>query len=89
MTDFWIMQTEEPFRRQPFHRKNSGINHLAFRVENKGTVDMFHHDFLQANDIPTLYDTPKAFPEYHKGYYAVFFEDPDRMKLEVAYVPQS
>ena len=30
---------------------------------------------------------PRDFPEYSPGYYAVFFEDPDRLKLEVAHVP--
>ncbi|TMI54977.1 bleomycin resistance protein, partial [Candidatus Bathyarchaeota archaeon] len=25
---------------------------------------------------------PKEYPEYRKGYYAVYFEDPDRIKLE-------
>jgi len=25
--------------------------------------------------------------QYAAGYYGVFFEDPDRLKLEVAYVP--
>lgn len=42
-------------------------------------------EFLVTNKIPTLYGTPKLFPEYEEGYYAVFFEDPDRIKLEVAY----
>jgi hypothetical protein len=34
-----------------------------------------------------LYEGPGEYPEYHRGYYAVYFEDPDRIKLEVAYVP--
>jgi hypothetical protein len=29
-----------------------------------------------------LYGGPKEYPEYRKGYYAVYFEDPDRIKLE-------
>ena len=27
------------------------------------------------------------FPEYRPGYYAVFFEDPDRLKLEIVHIP--
>lgn len=27
------------------------------------------------------------YPEYHRGYYAVYFEDPDRIKFEIAHVP--
>ena len=35
----------------------------------------------------SLYRTPREFPEYRPGYYAVFFEDPDRLKLEVVHLP--
>jgi hypothetical protein len=37
--------------------------------------------------LPPLYETPREFPEYRPGYYAVFFEDPDRLKLEIVHVP--
>ena len=47
----------------------------------------FDKKFLNKNNIPVLYKTPKLFPEYNKDYYAVYFEDPDRIKLEVAYYP--
>jgi catechol 2,3-dioxygenase-like lactoylglutathione lyase family enzyme len=50
-------------------------------------VDRFRREFLDARGVPTLYGTPRDFPEYSPGYYAVFFEDPDRLKLEVAHVP--
>ena len=32
--------------------------------------------------------SPVEFPEYHVGYYAVFFEDSDRIKLEVVYASE-
>ena len=86
-TDFWIIQTEEKYKKNGFHRKNTGINHLAFRVESKEDVDTFHNNFLKKYGISTLYDTPKVFPEYKEGYYAVYFEDPDLIKLEVTFVP--
>ncbi|TMJ94434.1 MAG: hypothetical protein E6G67_09530 [Actinobacteria bacterium] len=31
----------------------------------------------------TVTDGPAEFPQYRKGYYAVFFEDPDGLKLEI------
>jgi catechol 2,3-dioxygenase-like lactoylglutathione lyase family enzyme len=74
-TDLWIMQT-------------TGINHLAFRVESRPHVDRFTREFLDARAILTLYGAPRDYPEYRPGYYAVFFEDPDRLKLEVAHIPQ-
>jgi catechol 2,3-dioxygenase-like lactoylglutathione lyase family enzyme len=86
-TDLWLIATAGTHRGAGFHRKRTGLNHLAFRVERRDDVDRFRREFLDARRIPTLYDTPREFPEYSPGYYAVFFEDPDRLKLEVVYVP--
>ncbi len=87
-TDFWIMETGKENKSNGFHRKNTGINHLAFAVDTKESVDEFCEVFLKMRGIPTLYETPKLFPEYAEGYYAVYFEDPDRVKLEVVFVPK-
>ena len=35
----------------------------------------------------TILDPPAEYPDYGKGYYAVFFADPDGMKLEYAFTP--
>ena len=70
---------------EDYHRKAPGINHIAFKVSSKDEVDKFTKEFLKPNKVPTLYDTPHLFPEYSKKYYAVYFEDPDRIKLEVAF----
>lgn len=83
-TDIWIQTVENKYK-LPFHRKSTGINHLAFKVNSKKEVDAFVDNFIKSRNIKTLYDTPKEFPEYAKDYYAVFFEDPDRIKLEVLY----
>jgi catechol 2,3-dioxygenase-like lactoylglutathione lyase family enzyme len=79
----WLTKTRDKYLDIPFHRQHTGINHLAFRVGSAGEVDKFYSQFLQPKSIPTLYQTPKLFPEYTSDYYAVFFEDPDRIKLEV------
>lgn len=84
-TDFWLIQTEQKYLSNNFHRKNLGINHLAFGVESKDAVDQFTNEFLKTRSVPILYDTPKLFPEYSPNYYAVYFEDPDRLKLEVVF----
>lgn len=86
-TDFWLVKTPNKYLRNKFHRKNTGINHIALRLEKKEDVDRFYKEFLKPRKISTLYSTPKEFPEYQKGYYAVYFEDPDRIKLEVCFVP--
>jgi catechol 2,3-dioxygenase-like lactoylglutathione lyase family enzyme len=87
-SDIWIIATAPDHRTSPFHRKRTGINHLAFRVAARSDVDRFLAEFLQPRGIPVLYGGPQEYPEYAAGYYAVFFEDPDRLKLEVAYVPR-
>lgn len=48
-------------------------------------VDAFVNDFLTPRQIEPLYGGAKAYPEYTPGYYAVYFEDPDRIKVDVAY----
>ena len=86
-SDFWLIATPPERRRHAPHRKNPGLNHVAFRVPTRAEVDTFHAEFLKPRDIPTLYSSPRAYPEYGPGYYAVFFEDPDRLKLEVVHLP--
>jgi catechol 2,3-dioxygenase-like lactoylglutathione lyase family enzyme len=81
----WLTKTRDKYVDVPFHRQHTGINHIAFKVESQKDVDKFYTEFLQPKNIPTLYQTPKLFPEYTPDYYAVFFEDPDRIKIEVNY----
>ena len=87
-SDLWLIGTAPPHGDAGFHRKRTGLNHLAFRVGRREEVDRFAAEFLRARGLPALYGTPREFPEYSPGYYAVFFEDPDRVKLEVAHVPR-
>ena len=35
----------------------------------------------------TILDSPREYPEYVPGYYAVFFADPDGIKLELVHIP--
>ncbi|KKS33291.1 MAG: Glyoxalase [Candidatus Amesbacteria bacterium GW2011_GWA2_42_12] len=84
-TDFWLVETDKKYKASKFHRKNTGLNHIAFMVSSKGDVEKFVKEFIKPQKISTLYNTPKLFPEYTSDYYAVFFEDPDRIKLEVCY----
>jgi glyoxylase I family protein len=83
--DFWIMDVPADRANNAFHRKNPGVNHFAFKVSSKEDVDRFVEEFLKPRSIATLYETPKVFPEYTPDYYAVFFESPDRMKLEIVF----
>jgi len=86
-TDFWMIAAPPARRVARFHRKNPGINHVCFGVRERGDVDRFVAEFMWPRGIAALYDSPREFSEYRPGYYAVFFEDPDRLKIEVAHVP--
>lgn len=86
-SDLWLIETPRGRRGRGFHRKDIGVNHLAFGVRRREDVDAFVTEFMRPRQIAPLYDSPREYPEYRPGYYAVFFEDPDRLKLEVAHVP--
>lgn len=64
-----------------FHRKRVGLNHLAFRGTSRAQVDEIS-EWINESGHTMLY--PDRHP-YAGGpnHYAVFCEDPDRIKLEV------
>src|SRR5690349_18860747 len=79
--------TGSKFKAPSFHRKRTGLNHVALAVESADMVDQFTEKFLKPRGIDPLYGGVKAYPKYIKGYYAVYFEDRDRIKVEVVYDP--
>ncbi|WGU93044.1 VOC family protein [Paenibacillus dendritiformis] len=76
-----FVQTEGRFLDHPYHRKRTGLNHIAFHAESKARVDELR-SMLEERGVPMLY--PDRYPYAGgSGHYAVFFEDPDRMKVEI------
>jgi catechol 2,3-dioxygenase-like lactoylglutathione lyase family enzyme len=82
-----VAQSPKRFLDHGYHRKRIGLNHIAFRASSRAAVDDLYRNYLVPNKIPTLYGGPKEWEGYDPGYYAVYFEDPDRIKLELVYVP--
>ena len=82
-----IAQSPKRFLAEGYHRNRVGLNHIAFRAPSREAVDELYRDYLVPKKVPTLYGGPKEWKDYDPGYYAVYFEDPDRIKLEVVYVP--
>jgi len=80
-----LVPTESGHLTAGFHRKRTGLNHLAFYAPSREAVDRFDREVLKATGIKALYEG-KPFGD--DEYYAVFFEDPDRMKLEVVHAPR-
>lgn len=66
--------------------KRAGIHHLAISVRSKKDVDDFY-ELLRRKRVRILYP-PRGYPQYARGYYSVFFLDPDGIDLEVLYWPR-
>ncbi|MFI4861182.1 MAG: VOC family protein [Phycisphaerales bacterium JB063] len=64
-----------------YHRCRVGLNHLAFHGESRAQVDALTAQ-LRERGVTVLYEDRHPYAG-GSGYYAVFFEDPDRIKLEV------
>lgn len=76
-----FVQTESDYLVPNYHRKQTGLNHLAFHVEDNETVDQWTAK-LKEKGIPILYEDQHPYAG-GKNHYAVFFEDPDRIKVEL------
>jgi glyoxylase I family protein len=67
---------------QEFELYAPGLHHVAFAVESRADVDAAHAAAVAAG-APLLH-APRVFAQYHAGYYATFFLDPDGFRIEVA-----
>ena len=68
------------------HDRNApGLNHLALVAQSRADVERMH-DLLKEMGAQIL-DEPAEYV-YFPGYYAVYFTDPDGLKLEFVYWPQ-
>lgn len=66
-------------------RYSPGLHHLAFHAPDRSAVDRFHEEALKLG--VRVLDHPADYPRYAAGYYAVFFADPDGIKLEYVFTP--
>ncbi len=66
-------------------RYSPGLHHLAWFADSRADVDAMHA-LLQSIGASIL-DAPADYPRYGPGYYAVFFADPDGLKLEYVFKP--
>ena len=68
----------------PHDRYALGLHHLAFEVSSRAAVDE-RADWLRMAEAK-IESEPQEYT-YMPGYYAVFFYDPDGLKLEIVHVP--
>ncbi|WP_413310266.1 VOC family protein [Bacillus sp. 1P10SD] len=76
-----FVQVEERFMDIPYHRSRVGLNHLAFHAESQEQVDQITEQLI-GRGIFILYQDRHPFAGGN-SHYAVFFEDPDRIKVEL------
>lgn len=76
-----FVQVEERFMDIPYHRCRVGLNHLAFHASSKAQVDAITAKLIELG-VAILYRDRHPYAG-GQGHYAVFFEDPDRIKVEI------
>jgi catechol 2,3-dioxygenase-like lactoylglutathione lyase family enzyme len=69
--------------RGPVDRYAPGLHHLSFEVGSRQEVDLVFRELLAMG--AEILDAPADYPHYREQFYAVYFADPDGIKLEVAY----
>jgi len=57
-----------------------GLHHCCFRVEDCAAVDRVAQRFA---GLGIGFSAPQFYPEYAPDYYAIFFNDPDGIRLEI------
>ena len=76
-----FVQVEKEHFDIPFHRCKAGLNHLAFHAESKKHVDEMTN-LLRKRGVKILYEDKHPYAGGN-GHYAVYFEDPERIKVEL------
>jgi len=76
-----FVQAEQRFCSAPYHRCHPGLNHLAFHAASRQQVNEVTEQ-LRSRGVHILYEDRHPYAG-GPGCYAVYFEDPDRMKVEL------
>ncbi|HJQ56693.1 MAG TPA: VOC family protein, partial [Vineibacter sp.] len=80
-----IAKADGKGRARTHDRCSPGLHHVAWRAQSRADVDRLH--LLLRAIGATILDPPAEYPQYSPGYYAVFFTDPDGLKLEYVHAP--
>ena len=84
-TSIGLRQAPDGTSSLPVDRYRVGLHHLSFEA---ATLAELEETAARLGELDAkITDGPKEFPEYRPGYHALFFEDPDGIKLELAWTP--
>jgi glyoxylase I family protein len=86
-TSFSLREAQSDAHPTPFDRYAVGIHHVAFGAPTREAVDE-RAAWLREHGAE-IESGPEEYPQYQAGYYAVFFYDPDGIKLELCFKPRS
>lgn len=82
---FWIKAADPRYAAETFSKDRVGLCEVAFHGADRALVDAI------GREVPawggTILDAPREYSGYAPGYYAVFFSDPDVIKLEAVHLP--
>jgi glyoxylase I family protein len=81
-----LMRAEGEGRTRSHDRYSPGLHHVAWKAGSRAEVDALHRRLQEIG--AQILDAPADYPEYGEGYYAVFFADPDGLKLEYVFEPE-
>lgn len=80
-----INSPRKKFKDDLVHRRKPGsLHHLAFRANSAKEVDDVYPKIASIPDVQIV-DPPKFYPQHGEAYYALFFKDPDGIKLEIMF----
>ena len=86
-TLFWIAKADARGKKHKYRKGDIGFHHYAFELASRKEVDELGA-FLDQHGM-TVLDPPGEY-NGDENYYAVFFADPDGMKLEgMVYRPRA
>jgi glyoxylase I family protein len=80
-----IRQRQSDAHPLPYDRYAVGVHHIAFAAPSRAVVDERARWLGEAG--ATIESGPAQY-DYSPGYYAVFFYDPDQIKLEIVHAPR-
>jgi catechol 2,3-dioxygenase-like lactoylglutathione lyase family enzyme len=57
-----------------------GLHHVCFQAPDEESV---REAWRRLQELGVAASEPRLYPEYNPDYYAIFFEDPDGLRLEI------
>jgi catechol 2,3-dioxygenase-like lactoylglutathione lyase family enzyme len=83
-TSIGIRERQSDANPLPYDRYAVGMHHVCFEAASRAVV-VERAEWLRSQGA-AIESGPQEY-EYVEGYYAVFFYDPDGLKLEIVHIP--